>query len=197
MEYFTIPDIETDEQEIAFARDLLSRIVNGDYALFLPKDDYDILIYLWRNSDPCEVRKEDFGRSKDIMLSFSYGWGLRKNFTLAEKINRELLWLWDFGMYSFNMGRSVQMGKGMYFPGIKMDEDCPKFADIDQEGLKIKEGRCEAKSKVLQLRHFKLTTILWSIGAGTALITFLGELIVGRIKKNKGKRNRGQVATIE
>ena len=180
----------------AFNMDILSSVLNGSHILIAANENLDSMLEkIYSDTQTCNIRMDEFSRSRDSIFSTTTAWLYRKNFPLHELINYKLMWLEAFGIENRVMERHNKLnrkGKGVWSDDV-MDRACPKNPESEDVCDTRRSSRSTRSSEdglqVLKFKHFKHTFQILGGMLAIATLIFLFE-IAGKDVPLKKKKNK-------
>ena len=158
IEFLTRPLVEenTPEQMSEHFEYIFGKILDGTH-VFL--DDWGNMMgyhnFLTKDVK-CAYGIDSFESSTEKLLTGPAGWGMRKNFSLAEEVNLEMMRLNDVGITIYN----VRKNDGIFSPEV-MDKACQNRV-IDDFDMYVKKEGMRCKSTSSKLESLKLEHIFRS-----------------------------------
>ena len=161
----------------AFNMDILSSVLNRSHILIAAHENLDSMLErIYSDTKTCNIRMDEFSKSRDSIFSTTTAWLYRKNFPLFELINYELMWLDAFGIENEIMDR--HKNKGVWTDEV-MDQACPwnpKSQDVCDTRKTSRSRSSEDGIQVLKFKHFKQTFQILGMMLAIATLTFLCEI---------------------
>ena len=168
---------------------LLSTVLYRSHILIAAHENLDSMLEkIYSETGICNIKMDEFSRSRDSIFSTSTAWLYRKNFKQYILINFNLMWLDAFGigekvMDRYNKDREDRADKGIWSEGV-MDQECPRHAESEdvcnprnQKNYNATINRdSEGGVPVLKLKHFKQTFQILGVMLSIAILTFLCEI---------------------
>ena len=121
-----------------------------------------------------------FDASKERLLTGPNGWAYRKNYTQAEKINLEHMWLLAAGIDFMKI-----LGNDGIFTPKREESACSQQWIEDYDLYLFKEAKnCKSirsSLESLKLSHLVRTYTILGIGLALSVVSFLLEVIVYKV----------------
>ena len=160
----------------------LRDFLQGRYA-FLEMPEAIINLYLDPSRIECQVRKEELYVSKTTVTTGLSAFVMRKNFTHAELINKQMMYLFQQGLVSMYLHPEKHLE-------FRMEENY-QLCNNTQKQVEpsFKSCRSEDDNKALALEHFKSTVKVYVLGLVMSSLAFVAE-IMWHAPENRFARER-------